>query len=671
MVEPKIENLIELAKEIAAFRQEPFGSEDHVALAMDQIASGPAYVETDTLEDKLQKLEERGRIYLKYDQIISKEGFQGNRQIDAARSRIETFETYIGKLEGDTKEEVQQKFLFFLCQINGMFLAREVLNRTFTFWTHGAVFDFFVQKNPYKIIPKQDEFHKIRLLLMPRGSFKSTADGLDCCQWIINFPDVRIMFLTASLELARNFVTEVKGYFTIRENETRTPFQYIVGSKFLIEEGKEGKENEFICPCRTKGDQRKKEVTIWSGSVGSSSVGMHCEIIKSDDANDDKNTDTPQLIAKTNRKIGMRLNLLDPGGYCDTLATPYAPNDWAAHVGKNIDNVLTLIRPCRWLRKDMNGITAIERGVLEKDLKDGDYTLLFPEDKNGIEKLSHRILKIAQQRDPEGFPSQYLLYYGGLKKISFTEDLIQSRTIRPDQIPVQAEQLTNYVTWDLADTATAVSDYSVGAVFSVDNEGRAYVIDMYRDRYPTFSDLCYAIADSNHRFKPVRIIIENARGAEKLKGDIVRAAQDRGDKLIPLDFIKVDNAKQAKSIRIGKIEPKLRNGKLFFLNTLNCYSDLVEEFVNFGSSAHDDICDAIGFCEHFLEDARPIPSDPYQAAAAQRILNAKAFDEMIYLGPEQYIDVPLEPIENTEIGGTGTNEAGDLWDPYSSVQITR
>ena len=659
----KIENLISIAKEIADIRQEQFGSEDHVAWAMDLIVEGPAYLETDSIEEKLEKLTQRANAYVTYDWLLSKEGFAGNRQIDAARIRHETYKSHV--------EKDRLKLLLFLCQINGMFLGREVLNRSFTFFTHGPAFDLFVQKNPSKTIARQDDVNKIRLLLMPRGSFKSTADGIDCVQWIINFPDIRIMFLTASLELAKAFVGEVKGYFTVSEKSGLTPFQTIVGPGFLVDEGKEGKENEFICPRRSVGDQRKKEVTLWAGSVGSSKVGMHCEVLKADDAIDDKNTETPQLISKTNRRIGMALNLLDAGSYNENLGTPYAPNDWYSHVAKNIDNVLTLVRPCRWLKKDINGMTAIERGVQEKDLKDEHWVLLFSEDKYGAEKLSHRVLKAVQQRDPEGFPSQYLLDPSGYKKISFTNDLIQSRTVKPDQMPSQIEPFACYITWDLADTATAVSDYSVGSVFHVDREGRGYVVEIYRDRYATFSELCYAIAESNHKFKPSRIIIENARGAEKLKGDITRAAQDMGDKMIPLEFIKVDNTKQAKSIRIGKLEPKLKNGRLFFLNTIACYQELVEEFVNFGSSSHDDICDSIGFCEHFLDDVRPIPHDPLAAQAAQRIINQKAFDEMIYGGPEQYIDVPIDPLPDTETGGTGNDSAGDLWNPFGVSTIRR
>lgn len=669
MVERTILNLIDVAKEIAADRYELFGCEDHVGMAMDEIIPGAAYDEKDPIDLKLDKLEARAKIYLKYDEIVSEQGFSGNRQIDAAKLRRTTY------LEHGKEFTDQRAFLLFMCQTNEMFLGREVLNRSFTFFTHGPAFDLFIQKNPAKSIPEQDPIYKIRLLLMPRGSYKSTADGIDCVAWIIAFPDIRIMFLTASLELAKAFVGEVKGYFTTSEASELTPFQAIVGPDFLMPEGKEGKENEFICPCRSKGDQRKKEVTLWAGSVGSSKVGMHCEDLKSDDAIDDKNSETPQLIAKTNRRIGMALNLLDAGTYNENIGTPYAPNDWYNHVAKNIDNVLVLVRPAKWLRKDINGATAIERGVAEKDLTDKDWTLLFPFDKYGHEKLSHKVLRAVQQRDPEGFPSQYMLNCSGYKRIAFTQELIETRTISPDQMPDGWESWKKYVTWDLADTATSVSDYSVGAVFVVSPDGVGYVIDIFRDRYSSFSELCYAIADCNHKYRPSRIIIENARGAEKLRGDIVRAAMDMGDREIPLDFIKVQNTKSAKSIRIGKLEPKLRTARLFFLNTIPCYEDLVQEFVNFGSASHDDLPDSIGFCEHFLEDARSQPADLAATMRAQQILDAKELNERIYnSSPEDFIDAPLTPLPGTEIGdgeGTGSDAVGALWDPYSVAPFRR
>lgn len=699
MVEIKIENLKALAEEIALDQREVFASE-HVALAMDRIVFGPCYYdgtsekptqaghEADPVEIKLEKLAERAKIYRAYDKFLAENGYQGNREIDAAIIRQSVWNGHIQEIidASENEDQFREMTLSLMCKTNGMFLGREVLNRDFTFFTHGPVFDFFVQKDPYKTIKQQDVVNKIRLLEMPRGSYKSVGDGVDCVQWIINKPDIRIMFLTATLQLAKDFVKEVKNYFTVSEDGEVTPFQRLFAAdirlerqkkdgqyqrlNFLITEDDAGKETEFICPARTKGDQKKKEVTIWAGSVGGGKVGKHCEVIKSDDAIDEKNTDTPKLISKTKKRIGMASKLVDAGGFKDNLGTPYAPNDWYSHIRQDVQNVLTLIRPCKWLKKDINGATAIERGVQEKDLTDQDWVYLFPVDKHGEVKFDAQALREIQEEDPDGFPSQYMLDPTGYKKVSFTEALIYQQTITRDQMPAQSESFAHYVLCDLADTQNTASDYSVFAVLAVDKEGRGYIVEICRNRY-TFAEQASVIARLNHDYKPQRIIIENARGAEKLKGDMIRASLDLGDKLLPLDFIKVTNTKAAKAIRIGKLESKLKNRRLFFLNSITCYQELVAEFRDFGSAAHDDIPDSIGFCEHVLDEVRPGPSDPIAAEAAQRIINQKAFDEMIYGGPEQYIDVPIDPLLDTETGGTGNDSAGDLWNPFGVSSVRR
>jgi len=696
MLENTIENLRPLAEEIAREQQEIFATE-HLHMAMDRIIAGPCYyvttsehplpagIEDDTIDVKLDKLLERAKIYRKFDEYLATTGQRGNRAIDAAVIRQRVWNEHYDEFHAAASTEEEEKLinLSFMCKTNGMFLGREVLNRDFTFFTHQPVFDFFVQKDPYKSIAKQDEVNKIRLLEMPRGSFKSVSDGVDCIQWIINKPDIRIMFLTAALTLAKDFVAEIKNYFTVLEDGDVTPFQRIFASdirlerakkngewvklNFLLTENDTGKDTQFICPARTKGDARKKDVTIWAGSVGAGKVGKHCDLIKADDAVDEKNSETPQLILKTRKRIGMASKLVDPGGYKDNLGTPYAPNDWYNHIRNNVKDVLTLIRPAMWLKKDLNGFTAAQRGVAEKDFKQSDWTLLFPFEKNGDAKLTHEQLAVNRDEDPDGYPSQYMLDPYGYKKVSFSDALLQQQIISKEQMPTQVEPFTYYVTWDFADTTNSTSDYSVGAVFAVGNDNRAFVVEISRDRY-SFGDLCKEVARLNHDYKPVRIIIENARGAEKLRGDIVRAAQDLGDKTINLDFVKVTNTKSAKAIRIGKLEPKLKNRQLFILNTVSCLSELISEFRDFGSAPHDDIPDSIGFCEHFLADERSAPLDPAAAQRAQHILDAKEFSEMIYNStPEDFLDVPIDPLPGTEEGGTGNDSAADLWDPFGAA----
>lgn len=706
MVEVRIENLRALAEEIHLDRQEPFDVE-HFHLAMDRILFGPAYYTDDPdhpdlitglprtpdpLDVKLKKLKDRWAIYVQFDRVMAT-GQSGALAVDAAQKRLAVWDVRKKEITESDYSEADKDLqrLSLACKINGMFLGREVLNRDFTFYTHAPVFDFFIQKDPFKTIAQQDVI-KMRLLEMPRGSFKSVADGIDCVQWIITKPDVRIVFLTATLPLAKDFVKEVKSYFTIDPEASKptddgdksdlSPFQYIFGFdfrpersrdkdgriarvSFLVHENKDGKEEEFTCPARQRGDKKKKEVTLWAGSVGAGKVGKHCDVAKADDAVDEKNSETPTLIAKTKKRIGMAFKLVDPGCFKDNIGTPYASNDWYNHINNNVDNVKVLIRPCKWLRKDINGATAIDRGMREQDLTDNDWTLLFPEDKHGTAKLTHEQLKANQKEDPDGFPSQYMLNPHGMKKVSFSDALILQQTIpTPEDLPTQIPPYAVYLLCDLADTQGAQSDYSVIAVLKVGEDGRGYITHVYRDKY-TFYDLCYTIAKANHDHKPSRIVIENARGAEKLKGDMQRAALDMGDRNIPLDFVKVTNMKSAKSIRVGKLEPRLKDRMLFFCATIECYQDLVREFRDFGSDPHDDIPDAIGLSENVLPAVRFGPRDPFAEAQARRALQMKGFEEMIYDSPEQYIDVVVDPIPEVEQSGTGSDLAGDLWDPFS------
>ena len=695
MIEPKIENLMELAREIALQRQERFDCENHVGLAMDQIIPGAAYLPTDTIHEKINKLVYRGLLYIKYDRLLVKNAVNKDfRQIAAAIQRLTVLDAHLKDFDGTSEKDGKLGFLSLLCKVNGMFLGREVLNYKFTFFTHSQLFDHFVQKDPYKLevsgetsIAQQDDW-KERLILLPRGAYKSTGDVSDCINWIINAPNVRILLLASGKRLAELFVEEIKKHFIVDFDnlEDFTPFQYIFAADvryerpkvngefqkfcFLAEPDKKGKLNFFVCPCKDQAGPHKKEETLFAASVGTSVAGFHADLLICDDAVDSKNAETPQLIEKTNQSIEMAQKTVDPGGCFTYIGTPYSSADFYASLMSS-DNVLKLMKPAKWLKKDLDGATAFDRAKsfdglrdirTEKDLVDGDWTLLFPFDKYGKEALSYDILRRNFRMGPKTFASQYMLDSGGRKNISFTQDLIQTRTLTPEQFPDTAG-MQHYITWDLADTATAVSDYSVGSVFAVNREGVAYVPEILRDRYTTFSQLCYAIASLSHKYKPVRVIIENARGAEKLRGDITRSAQDMGDRNIPLDFVKVANVKSAKAIRIGKLEPRLRDGRLFFSSSIECYEELVEEFVNFGAWPHDDIPDSLGLSENFLEDMRSAPIDPVAAAAAQRILASKELFELIHNGP--YVDVPLDPIENTEIAGTGTNEAGDLWDPYA------
>jgi len=597
----------------------------------------------------------RAKNYIIFDRAVaSKATDKADQEVDASVQRMRIFDAHLEKLKSANPEAQTAEFLKFMCRTNLLFLGREIFNKAFTFYTHAPICNLFVQKDPSKEIHEQDEI-KERLLLYPRGSFKSTLDVIDCVQWIINFPNIRILILAAETGLATSFIGEMKNYFFVPKEAAPTNFQKLF-PEWTISSRTEGAEDQFICPCRTVGDEKKKDPSAWAASILSNLPGWHCDLMKGDDVVNDKNSDTPALVAKVIRKINYAESLVDPGGYKDLLGTPYASADLYTHTVESVEpgDLKKLATPARWL------IPASQHKD-ERDCTESDYELLFEFDKTGRKRLTHDFLNKRKRKDLGIYLSQYMLNSSGTRKVKFTMDLLVQRTISLEQLP---HQLRYYIFWDFAYAANQTSDYSVGAVIGLDVENRAYVVEIFRDHYVD-SDLAREIVNSYQKYQPRLVCIENSNGAQFLEQTIRRYAEESGISYIPLDFFKVDKSANAKASRIGATQPYLLGGQLFFMNTIYCLEDLYKEFRDFGTSVHDDIPDAISNFTRVLPAGTAEPNGPggrERAREFERALREKDFYDLIFGQGDYAPVVPEAPIVPET--GTGDSSDSDLYDPY-------
>src|SRR5690242_1783321 len=109
------------------------------------------------------------------------------------------------------------------CQTDGFWLAKDVLGYRYFSKCHEELFStperegFFVLKDPgakdFKTFADADKGLHDRLLFLSRGGFKSTADIVDCIQWILCFPNIRINIMTGTVSLAEEFTGIIKGHF--------------------------------------------------------------------------------------------------------------------------------------------------------------------------------------------------------------------------------------------------------------------------------------------------------------------------------------------------------------------------------------------------------------------------------------------------------------------------
>lgn len=155
--------------------------------------------------------------------------------------------------------------LYFLAKY---FLRKEEVD-LMTELCHRVVCDLFVKKDSSKSFADQDK-RKARLLLYPRGSFKSTIDCADAIQWILNFPNIRILFLTSVDDNAVGFLSETRDHFVIKEKSPS--LMNVFFPEFCVPFGEKGNAFEFTTPQRTVDH---KEPTLLASSIGSNTAGLH------------------------------------------------------------------------------------------------------------------------------------------------------------------------------------------------------------------------------------------------------------------------------------------------------------------------------------------------------------------------------------------------------------
>ena len=524
----------------------------------------------------------------------------------------------------------ERERLRFRCQTDLYFLAKHVLGKDLVESVHLPVTQFFVQKDPRKTIAQQDTV-KERLLLYPRGSFKSTLNICDCVQWIICFPDIRILVLTGADDLAVSFVDELKEYFIAQDPPTM--FQELF-PEHVIQPKQKGNQGEFRTPAQS---QRTREPTVFASSILANNSGWHVDVMKADDVVTDKNSETPNELAKITRKFKMVRKLLMPWGYRDTIGTPYSVFDcYADHIeadrtyrekfGRSM--LKFLWRPAWWI-KGTNYLTPnVEQSETEENIE-----LLFPD------VLTYAFLRKEQHTDERSFSSQYLCKPIEESQVIFTLDDLRAHTVPFTQLPKDPKY---YIAWDFAYSTKKGRDYSVGAVGALDDQNRLFIVDIIRKRF-TPDELAYAVAYAAWQYRPLITGIENSAGSKFLEMDIARHLTALGYEEAPIDWFPVVRKPEAKELRVKELQTMLAQGLLWFSASINCMDALYKEFVQFGGAHHhDDIPDAIAHLRRYLPQGILVTPEEQYADAYEKLKQKELHDAIYGLG--RYEEKPPPPL---------------------------
>lgn len=425
------------------------------------------------------------------------------------------------------------------------------------------------------------------LFLYPRGHLKTTVISIaHSIQWIINYPNIRILISTAIGDQAELVVGSMKKQFQFNE-DFRTLFPEFCPSATRAADF--GSRDQFTVPCRT--DYTLKECTVWSCSIGKVISGFRADVIKNSDLVDEQNVKTPGGILEVNSHFGHMEPLLERYNERDGVA---ASRGWNEVEGTRYDFgdlYGELLKS-----SDADEFRGAERSkdwhvVLRSAIQD-DGQPLWPE------RFPLTELERIRRQPTVGdwiFSAQYLN-----RCIPQGDGLCDPKDVVFVPAHVIGElmpRLRLTCTIDLSGMQPSErSDFSCLSVGGFDHDGRLYIVEIHCGRYTPDEviDLIFSI----HRRYPTLVCfrIEKEARATVLMPFLERERSKR--QVYPRVLALPRDSRISKQNRIRGLRPWFKQSLIRFSESLplRTKQELLEEIAQFPSQSggvHDDILDTL------------------------------------------------------------------------------
>ncbi len=414
------------------------------------------------------------------------------------------------------------------------------------------------------------------LVLYPRGHLKTTIVTIaHTIQWIINYPDVRILISTATGDQAQKIMREIRGHFQFN------PYFRFLFPEFCPPDEKSadfGSLTEFTVPCRRL---HRKEPTVWTCSVGKVIAGSHPDVIKNSDLVDKENVKTPGGINEVISHFRFLNPLLER--YDGTDVTP-ASTGWNDVEGTRYDF------------GDLYG--QLMKSPDWKNVVRSAYHAEGAEKGEPIWKTRFSKEELEKSRREMGeweFSAQFLN-----KCIPVGDGLCDPRDVA--FVPVEVIRgimptLRLHCTVDLSGMEdNRKGDWTVLTVGGFDRDGRLYIIDVRCGRYSPETVIEH-IFDIHKRYPAViDYKIEKEAHARVLLPFLQREMSKR--QKFPVIYPIKRDTHTSKQHRIRGLRPWFKTGIIRFSQDipLSVKQELLDEIAHFpsqSSGVHDDILDTL------------------------------------------------------------------------------
>ncbi len=437
--------------------------------------------------------------------------------------------------------------------------------------------------------PDFDARKNLLLLLMPRGSFKSSVVTIGfTLQFILNEPNCRILLDSETFSKSKAFLREIIDHLMNNESY-REVFRAIHGM-YPYEKKSKARlwtDSELILPCRTRA---LKEPTISCAGIDVTKNGMHYDLIICDDLHSEKNVTSQPIIQGVIDHYKLAFSLLEPGKPMIVIGTRWHELDLYGHI-------------LEFEKDDFN--------ILVKSAYNDDGSLFFPE------VLSEKELdKIRRRQGTSIFSKQYLNATVSDENAEFKLSQMQYKKWEEiKNIPMNWYLMVDPSYTDPR-TSGSQSDFAAFVLVGMDYLRNLYVRYIVRKKM-TYSEIINEIfrihteREFEYARRTMKIILE-VIGTKSLSYELSNE-QKRRNTWLPITEIK--NYGKDKNERIRGLKPFYEFGHIFHIRECPQIEELVQELIYFPVGKHDDIVDALA---NVLEFASPPNAKNYVSSEDRR-----------------------------------------------------
>lgn len=456
-------------------------------------------------------------------------------------------------------------------------------------YMYGSVHrELYLWLQEYTLFGQGNELASNKLMLLPRGHLKSHVAATWLAWMVTNHPEITVLYLSATAELAETQLYAVKNILGSSTYQRYFP-EYI--------HPQDGKREKWSATKLSVDHPKRKsegirDATISTAGLTTNTTGWHADIIVADDLVVPENAYTEEGRVLVSRKASQFTSIRNSGGFTLACGTRYHPKDiyrdWKEQVYDIFgeDNTKVDEAPVWEIKEygvEQDGIFLWPRAV-RKDGKAFGFN----------QQILARIR--AEYSDRVQFYAQYYNDPNDPGSDRIHRDKFQYYNKRflkksGDRWYMRDNKLNIYASVDFAYSLKKSSDYTAIVVIGIDHAKNIYILDI--DRFKTDKILEYfqhiSALHSKWNFAKLRAEVNVAQ--KVIVNGIKDHVSNEGMRLSIEEFRPTRHEGTKEERIAAALEHKYDSMQVWHFE--GGWTDVLEEELVLSRPPHDDIKDAL------------------------------------------------------------------------------